>query len=151
MAQIDLNTGSSFDDPTADEVKTAFDSCQSNFDELYDYNDTYNPNSIKRAYVSIGAWDMDTDSSKSVAWTLPGGSILLGFQAFIYPDANETITVYPIDYMNNVEGDYIVNGGINWSNNSFALWRRGGSGYLFDAPEFNATNQTRGYILVEYT
>ena len=35
MAQQDINIGSSYDDPSADSARTAFDKANDNFDELY--------------------------------------------------------------------------------------------------------------------
>jgi hypothetical protein len=150
MAKQVILLGSAYDDPTATPIRNGGDMINDNFTELYDFNSTTNSQSMRRTVVQIGAWDMDTDSAKSVSWTLPSGHVIVNMKALIYPDSNETQQIYPIDYLNSVEGVYIVNGGISFLNNTFYLWRRTGTGYLFDAPEYNSASDNRGYIIVDY-
>jgi len=131
MAQIDINTGFAYEDPLADSVKTSFDACQSNFDELFS----------RRFIIYFSGWNMDTSDEINVVWIIPTGLKLVFFDAIIINNAANTYFK-----ISNADGAGVSEGIITYSPGSdrFELQRLGGG--LFDSASFNAAS---GYIIAE--
>jgi hypothetical protein len=137
MAQIDLNTGASYNDPAADPVKDSFDNIQSNFDELYAAVAT-----TSFDLVPIGTWDMDTDANTSVVYAIPALKRIVGISAVIYSD--DGLVVQPIDFENLTT--FKSQGNVYYEDGSIYLERLTGGG--FDDAAFNGSSN-RGYIKVD--
>jgi len=142
MAQIDLNTGASYNDPTADPIKTSFDNCQSNFDELYAAVAALQPVVIS-TYVEITDWNMTTTFIKTVNWSKPSGAVILSMQVTIISDSSQYY-----DFGNWQEGGAGSTSIYYNGTNQFSLASKDGG--LFDSTLFDAATGTRGYIKIDY-
>ena len=147
MAQQDLNTGTSYDDPTADSVKDSFDKCQANFDDLYS-NISLSP--IKFAYVEIGTWNMDHSEEKVITHSKPDGAVIISLTAMIRNDM-DNVSKLPIDYVDSAVDtiyDGTAGGGISETSTGFIITRKESN--IFDSANFDSTSFNRGYIVYSY-
>lgn len=152
MAQQDLNIGSSYDDPSADSARIAFDKIQDNFDELYaqdvatiaevDALQTQVSTPIKEV-VSIGVWDMDTDGTKDVSWSLPVGMSIRSIDVIILADSGSS--AYPLEYVD--FGTMYAQGHCYYDGSNFKLARLAAG--VFDSASYNGAG-IRGFITVTY-
>jgi hypothetical protein len=143
MAQQTINIGGAYNDPDSDKVRDGFDKCNDNFTEVYQLT-SGNASSIStlsgrvgastHVQVAFSAWDMDTDASLNVAWTLPANKKIISLNVIIYPNGT-TATAYPIEF----DGKVYYNG-------TNVVLSRTDSG-TFDSAGFNAAS---GVIKIEY-
>ena len=148
MAQIDLNLGAAFDDPSADSIRAGGQTIQANFTDLYDTVivaatdritalEALNSNLEITKIISLGAWDMDVTAQQVVAWALPTGALLTSLEAIIRGDVTAN-TFVPITKSGDIyyfDGSFYVN--------------RTGAGY-FDNTDYDRVDRSRGYISVKY-
>ena len=138
MAQQIINIGTSGGDLDADLGRAALDKVNDNFTELYTGVD-----GIIRKRINIGAWDMDADTDKDVAWTLPASHLICGIKVIIYRDTGGG--TYQLDWTDpngNICGDFYYDG------TTFKLYRFGT--FTFDSVNFDSTSINRGVIVVDY-
>jgi hypothetical protein len=138
MAQQTINYGTSVGDLDADLGRNVMVKINSNFTELYTAID-----GIIKERINIGAWDMDANETKDVAWTLPADHLISGIQVIIYRDTGGG--TYQLDWTDpngNICGDFYYDG------TTFKLYRFGT--FSFDSVNFDSTTINRGLIVVEY-
>jgi len=152
MAQQDINIGSSYDDPSADSARTAFDKANDNFDELYiglvtqigRIDDLIQQVSTPiKEVVPIGTWNMDANATKTVTWALPSNMSIRTIQVMIHGDTG--LSAYPLNYTD--VSTMAVQGGYYYTGSQFSLGRL--TGGVFDDANYDGSG-VRGYIVVEY-
>lgn len=144
MAQQIINIGTEYNDPDADTGRVALDKCNDNFTELYDALEEAGVivQDVKHTAISIGAWDMDADAIKTVAYSIPASYRIVHFGAMIRNDGNTVLN----DFFNAADfgGDYI--GSITYSHTTglFSLVRIDSG--PFDGADFDSEAINRGFI-----
>ncbi len=103
-------------------------------------------NTLLTKVVSIGDWDMDTDSLKTVAHGIADFTKIRQVEVVIIDDTASRI--YDIDAF--TAGTDVINGGVEYVDSTNVSMRIK-SGGIFDSTSFNATSYNRGWITIIYT
>lgn len=137
MAKQVINVGSAYDDPDSDYGRPALIKCNQNFTEIYDALA-----GVSKVVIEIGAWNMNGDATKDVAYTIPSGKVMLTSKVTIYRDTGGG--VYKLDF---VDPSAAFSGGFYYDGTNFKLYRF--SALTFDSANFDSTLINRGNIIVE--
>lgn len=98
--------------------------------------------------IEIGAWDMDTDSEKTVVHGMAGIiTKILSINIFIHDDLLAEVS--PLNKFDNNNHPFLVGGGIYTIDNNLIYLRRT-TGGLFDSIAFNSILISRGFIVIHY-
>jgi hypothetical protein len=137
MAKQLINVGSAYDDPDSDHGRRAMIKCNENFTEIYDALA-----GVTKVVIEIGAWNMNGDATKDVAYTIPAGKVMLSSEVTIYRDTSGG--VYKLDF---VDPSAAFSGGFYYDGTDFKLYVI--STMTFDSANFDSTLINRGNIIVE--
>ena len=102
-------------------------------------------NIVHKKVVNIGAWDMDTDLSKTVSHGISDHTKILNVDMCIYPDSGSS--VYSGKVIVTATGESLA-GIYYWDATVVSLQRM--TGGLFDAAGFSSTGINRGKLIIEY-
>jgi hypothetical protein len=95
--------------------------------------------------VQLGDWDMDANSSLSVAHGITNFQDIIRVSVMIYTDAPVTLE-YPLDAVDSSISQF---GGVGYINATNVILYRLTGGF-FDSTSFDATSYNRGYMIIEY-
>jgi len=102
-----------------------------------------------KAKVSIGVWNMDADATKVVALPMDGNRVRV-IGGVIYSDDYESVAegcyIFPTRAANGSPECWV--GPEDLMDDSITLYRQ--TGGMFDSTDFNATDMSRGELMIEY-